>query len=73
MKTKKDKNYNHKCKPLKAWNEFEPMPADFWNYRVNPITGYYIKPKQPGNDLNDEKKYKTQSRPLPKHNTKQFR
>lgn len=20
------------------------MPTDFWNYRVNPIVGYYIKP-----------------------------
>ena len=20
------------------------MPTDFWNYRVNPIVGYYIRP-----------------------------
>lgn len=22
----------------------EKMPKDFWNYRVNPIVGYYIRP-----------------------------
>ena len=21
------------------------MPYDFWNYRVNPILGYYVKPE----------------------------
>lgn len=23
----------------------EEMPMDFWNYRVNPILGYYVKQK----------------------------
>lgn len=25
---------------LKKLKEGEPMPYDFWNYNVNPITGY---------------------------------
>jgi hypothetical protein len=25
--------------------EGEPMPTDFWNYLVNPIVGYYVKPE----------------------------
>ena len=28
----------------KMINNPEDMPTDFWNYRVNPIVGYYIKP-----------------------------
>jgi hypothetical protein len=26
---------------LKKLEEGQEMPADFWNYLVNPITGYY--------------------------------
>lgn len=25
--------------------EGQDMPLDFWNYLVNPIVGYYIKPE----------------------------
>lgn len=28
----------------KMINSPEDMPTDFWNYRVNPIVGYYIRP-----------------------------
>mgnify|MGYP001254691939 CR=1 FL=1 len=76
MKTKKDfkfKNYKHRSEPLKKIDALSEFPMDFWNYNINPITGYYIKPNQIGNDTSDEKKYKMKSSPLPKYNTKQFR
>ena len=28
-------------KKMKAGDEF---PDDFWNYKINPITGFYVKP-----------------------------
>ena len=31
---------------LKKIGQGQPMPDDFWNYNVNPITGYYI-PRTP--------------------------
>lgn len=31
---------------LKNLPEGEKMPYDFWNYLVNPITGYYVEPKE---------------------------
>tara|TARA_E500000318_G_scaffold111791_1_gene131784 strand:+ start:1565 stop:1708 length:144 start_codon:yes stop_codon:yes gene_type:complete len=34
------------------------MPDDFWNYLVNPIVGYYIKPESVYSKI-DEKKYAT--------------
>ena len=27
---------------MKHLKEGEEMPIDFWNYNVNPITGYYV-------------------------------
>lgn len=33
------------------------MPIDFWNYKVNPILGYYVKP-QDEFSKKIEKKYK---------------
>jgi len=32
------------------------MPDDFWNYKVNPIVGYYV-PKLDEHSLAVEKKY----------------
>ena len=32
-------------KMYKRLPQGEPMPNDFWNYLVNPIVGYYIKPE----------------------------
>lgn len=32
-------------KMYKRLPQGEPMPTDFWNYLVNPIVGYYIKPE----------------------------
>ena len=42
---------------MRKLKEGEPFPDDFWNYKVNQITGYYIKPNR--NDQNKEtvKKY----------------
>jgi hypothetical protein len=34
----------------------DKMPADFWNYRVNPIVGFYIEP-QHRNSIRTERKY----------------
>ena len=36
----------------------EDMPKDFWNYKVNPILGYYIRPSRisewGSREVNDE-------------------
>jgi len=32
-------------KMLKNLKDGEKFPADFWNYNINPITGYYIQPQ----------------------------
>lgn len=34
------------------------MPYDFWNYKVNPILGYYVE-KEEGQTTGMEKKYNT--------------
>ena len=69
MKTKKDykfKNHKHRCPRLKDWNGEEDMPKDFWNYRVNPITGYYVNPFTAEHSKSVEKKYGHLSQPDPK-------
>jgi hypothetical protein len=33
----------------------EKMPIDFWNYKVNPIVGYYIEPRH--NSIQQKFKY----------------
>ena len=36
----------------------EDMPTDFWNYKVNPILGYYVRPSRisewGSREVNDE-------------------
>lgn len=27
---------------LKQYRQGDPFPKDFWNYNINPITGYYV-------------------------------
>jgi len=41
-----------KLKDLKADEE---MPRDFWNYKVNPIVGFFIEPKY--NSIQQQLKY----------------
>jgi len=41
---------------MRRIREGEKMPDDFWNYLVNPITGYYIKPV-PEHSLEAERRY----------------
>ena len=36
------KKKEHKRYGLKQYNEGDPFPEDFWNYKINPITGYYV-------------------------------
>jgi hypothetical protein len=31
---------------MRKIREGEEMPMDFWNYKVNPIVGYYIEKEQ---------------------------
>ena len=31
---------------LKKLKQGEEFPLDFWNYNLNPITGYYIEPQR---------------------------
>jgi hypothetical protein len=32
----------YKKSNLKQYRQGDPFPKDFWNYNINPITGYYI-------------------------------
>lgn len=32
----------YKKSNLKQYRQGDPFPNDFWNYNINPITGYYI-------------------------------
>ena len=41
-----------KLKELKIGEE---MPKDFWNYKVNPIVGYYVERRH--DSINDKYKY----------------
>ena len=45
---------------MRKINEGEEMPDDFWNYLVNPITGYYIQSKSE-HSIEVEKKYNKQA------------
>jgi len=44
---------------MKYLKEGEEMPIDFWNYRVNPITGYYVQPMDENCTRNEKKYYIT--------------
>ena len=39
-------NKGKKRPVLKELKANEPFPKDFWNYNINPITGYYIEPNR---------------------------
>ena len=41
----------------------QDMPADFWNYLVNPILGYYVRPEK-NVGIQTEKKYFKQSQSI---------
>ena len=41
---------------MRRLKDGEEMPIDFWNYKVNPILGYYL-PKEEGQTEAMEKKY----------------
>lgn len=43
---------------MRRLKEGEDMPLDFWNYKVNPILGYYL-PKEDNHSEAMEKKYNT--------------
>jgi hypothetical protein len=36
------KKKQHKKFNIKQHKEGDPFPEDFWNYNINPITGYYV-------------------------------
>lgn len=38
---------------MKELQRGQEMPRDFWNYKVNPIVGYYVEPR--GRNLKKEK------------------
>ena len=41
---------------LKTFKEGDPFPEDFWNYNVNPITGFYVA-RIENHTLESERKY----------------
>jgi hypothetical protein len=41
---------------MRRLKEGEDMPIDFWNYKVNPILGYYL-PKEDNHSEAMERKY----------------
>tara|TARA_R110000796_G_scaffold40572_1_gene100401 strand:+ start:2052 stop:2225 length:174 start_codon:yes stop_codon:yes gene_type:complete len=43
---------------LKTLKEGEDFPGDFWNYKINPITGYRVElSTRHSNNKGDERKY----------------
>jgi len=48
---------------LKSLKDDDPFPKDFWNYNINPVTGYYVA-KPDVNSLQTEKKYNKTSQSL---------
>lgn len=51
---------------MRKLKEGEEFPLDFWNYRVNAITGYYIE-KEDVNSKAIERKYKQTTQAKPRH------
>jgi len=43
---------------MRKLKDGEEMPIDFWNYKVNPILGYYLE-KEEGQTIGMEQKYNT--------------
>lgn len=43
---------------MRKLKEGEEMPLDFWNYKVNPIVGYYVEPLRNVQDDSVAKKYR---------------
>ena len=41
----------------KTISSAKDMPKDFWNYKVNPILGYYVRPLKVSEFGTREKKY----------------
>lgn len=41
---------------MRKLKDGEEMPYDFWNYKVNPIVGYYVEKKE-GQTTGMEQKY----------------
>ena len=46
---------------MRKLKDGEEMPIDFWNYKVNPIVGYYVE-KEEAQTIGMEKKYNKFSR-----------
>ena len=43
---------------LKEHKDGESLPSDFWNYLVNPITGYYVEPLRRNSNKESKKYYR---------------
>ena len=60
--TKKKKYYQPK---LKWRKERDPFPDDFWNYKLNPIVGYYVDLAMDDNGVETERKYNMITKSIP--------
>lgn len=65
MMIKKGKRYPNRGKHCEAFDESKPMPEDFWNYNVNPITGYRVDRMNLQQRSAEHKKYGQLQQPLP--------
>jgi len=50
-------NKGKKRPVLKELKANEPFPKDFWNYNINPITGYYVEPNRDSRNKEVSNKY----------------
>ena len=61
----KEKRYPKRDKHFEAFDESKPLPKDFWNYNVNPITGYRVDRMNLQQRAAEAKKYGQLQQPLP--------
>ena len=60
----KQQKYKHRGKHFASWDPEKGFPEDFWNYRIHPITGFYVESVKTQNEAT-KKKYSDSVRCLP--------
>ena len=58
-----EKKYKYRDKHFAPWDLEKGFPEDFWNHRVNPITGFYVERESQKKGL--DKKYSDSEKTLP--------
>ncbi len=59
----KQQKYKYRDKHFASWDPEKGFPEDFWNYRVHPITGFYVERESKTRGTNN--KYSESEKSLP--------